>query len=249
MSLYSSCVTVTFTQYLYPSLLLCECCPCHKRCRCVAFSVLSISGIVSHSSLMCSSMVAVYCAYYCWSALSGTPSDVRSDDGGACNTLLGDHNNATAVNVVVGLILTCLSLAWSAYSLGASEASLSLSSQPALNSSSAGSNYAELSVEENTEQSAMDFDFGDSSSICPLVRYHFIMTICAMFMTMTVVNWDIHATEQMSYLRDFGTGWTVVWVKSSAQWLAISLYVWTIIAPRVLGMCGVEREFDFAVFD
>jgi len=205
----------------------------------VGFSVLSVSGLVAHSSLMCSAIVALYATFYCWSGLSAMPHDVLGDDGQSCNTLLGeDGSAATWVNVTVGLILTCISLAWSAFSLGESEASLSLSKAPSDDSSS----YAELSIEDNTSQTDRDSEFGGSETIVPLMRYHFIMVICSMFMTMTICNWD----TQRSNLKDFGTGWNVVWVKTVSQWLTILLYTWTIIVPRVFELCGIEREFEFS---
>merc|ERR1712100_922117 len=83
---------------------------------CVLFSVLSISGIAEHGSLLCSGIVTLYCCFYCWSALSGMASDIVDDTGARCNTLLGeDGSAATTVNVIFGLLLTCCSLAYAAY--------------------------------------------------------------------------------------------------------------------------------------
>ena len=98
-------------------------------------------------------------------------------------------------------------------------------------------------IMDNTSEA--DREFGTSDTILPLMRYHLLMMFCTMFATMTVVNWEYNLMRsEVTSAKDFGTGWQVVWVKTSSQWMTILLYVWTIVAPRVLALCGVEREFD-----
>ena len=41
----------------------------------------------------------------------------------------------------------------------------------------------------------------------------------------------------------FQNSWASVWVKMATVWTCFGVYVWTLIAPLVLGSC---REFDYA---
>jgi len=217
---------------------------------CAFFSGLSVAGLADHTSLLCSSMVTLYSCYYCWSALSGMGPDVLRDDGKPCNTLLSDDGSgATPVNIVFGLLLTVFGLAWSCYS---SVQGMAMMEEGRPNNAKATpTSYAELeqgAEEEGTTQSydPREWDLGDSALIKPLVAYHFIMMVCTMFMTMTVVNWDTTTAATTTTLANFGTGTTVVVAKALAQWFAVLLYIWTIVGQVVMAACGVEREFNFA---
>ena len=41
----------------------------------------------------------------------------------------------------------------------------------------------------------------------------------------------------------FQNSWASVWVKMATVWLCFGVYVWTLVAPLVLGNC---RDFDYA---
>jgi len=205
---------------------------------CFIFSLLSVCGIAEHGSLLCSSMVTLYCTFYCWSALSGMDIHVLDDSGASCNTLLSDSGNSgTPVNVIVGLFLTCAGLAWAAFS--------ATGSAMGGNTGKTGNTYAELSSAENGEAGG-DWDFGDADMIKPLMMYHVIMVLCTMFMCMTVVNWQAGDDYgAATTLVDYGTGETVVVVKLIAQWFTTVLYIWTIVGQRCMAACGIERDFNF----
>jgi len=206
---------------------------------CFLLSLLSISGINDNSSLLCSSMMTLYCTYYCWSALSGMPLSYMGDDGHSCNKLsngTGAKSVSTWINIIVGLGLTAISVAGSAYSGGTGN--IGFTSEHTVHK------------DEESAYEAMDDDneekFGGSELILPLVTYHVVMLLASMFMVMTIVNWDVNKKAESAKLENFGTGETVMWSKTLSQWLVIVLYLWTIVAPRCIQMCGVEREFDFS---
>lgn len=219
-------------------------------CTCVVcflFSLLSVSGIADHGSLLCSAMVTLYCSYYCWSTLTGMAPDITDSNGERCNTLISDDGTAAMyVNVTVGLILTCFGLVWSIYST-AEGLSLDTTSEARPNNGKAsGSTYAELSGSDDVVQEVHDWEFGGVETIKPLMGYHLTMILATMFMTMTIVNWDVSSLSPSATLQSFGTGTTVVIAKTLALWLTVVLYLWTIVGQRIMGMCGVERDFDFA---
>lgn len=204
----------------------------------VCFSVLSI--VKEEGSLLTSSLVAVYCCYYCWSALSGMDADVKADSGTQCNSLLSsDGSGATTVNVIIGLCLTCFSMAIIAYSSETSDLGITkehTASGRQAGDEEQGGEYEHMSGEG--EENATDV-------IKTLMLHHFVNVLCTMFMVMTIVNWDIDVATKSVRMEDFGTGQTVVWVKTVSQWLTIVLYAWTLIAKDCFLLCGIERDFDF----
>lgn len=226
---------------------------------CFLFSILSISGINDNGSLLCSSMVSAYCSYYCWSALSGQSNE-------NCNSLAhNDGNSGTSVNVLIGLILTVLSVAYSAYS-AADDAGGTLSLHNShhtahrddeecprephdeetgrLHVSDAGgrSSYNRMSDKDDKDRDSKEVDWGDYTHIKPLVLYHLVMLLSTMYMTMTIVNWQVDGYDKATTMKDFGTGTEIVWVKIGSQWLTMLLYVWTIMAP----VCFPDRQFNFS---
>jgi len=215
----------------------------------VGFTVLSV--VMDNGSFLCSSMVAAYCAYYCWSSLSGQDVDVLNDAGNQCNTILHkDGSAASTVNIIFGLFLTCFSLAGSAYSSGTGDIGthhLAHHHQEGCDNTEGDGHYDRMEDGRPAVTPTQgDSDFGASDVVKPLMVYHAVMVLCVMFMIMTIVNWDVNVSEKTATMQDFGTGSTVVWVKALSQWLTIILYVWTLIAKQVLvACCGIEREFDF----
>jgi len=210
----------------------------------VGVSLTSISYLSPQGSLLCSSVVSLYASYYCWSALTGIEYNVLNSAGTPCNTLLNadpdDPSNATAVNVIFGLALTCISLAWSAYSTGSHSTDI----DPSNRARTVPSHTVPLVNDDNLDNTAPEDSFmctGDTTLIKPLVLYHFVMLVCTMYMVMTVVDWDVVQTGKKSNLTSTG-----VWSKALSQWLALALYAWTLVANKVLLMCGVERDFDFS---
>lgn len=216
---------------------------------CVLFSVLSISGIADHGSLLCSGIVTLYCCFYCWSALSGMASDIVDDTGARCNTLLGeDGSAATTVNVIFGLLLTCCSLAYAAYATSTADLGTTSEHTAHKDDAEAGGSvpYESMDHHGEVEPHHINTTEAEEELAQPLVAYHFIMLLCTMFMVMTVVNWDVDVTDKKARMEDFGTGSGVVWVKTLSQWLTMALYTWTLVAPAVLvHCCGIERSFDF----
>jgi len=217
---------------------------------CVLFSILSISGLSPDGSLLCSAMVTLYASFYCWSALSGMDSSVTDSDGSMCNTLLSsDGSGATATNVIIGLVLTCCSLAWSAYCAGDAG---SIGVDPTNRSQTVNNDIYANTASNDPEGGGANYqameheDWGGAETIKPLVIYHVIMIVCTMYMMMTIVNWDVDPTAPKATVKDFGTGSTVVWSKTLSQWLAIVLYTWTLCARKCLNACGIERDFDYS---
>lgn len=60
--------------------------------------------------------------------------------------------------------------------------------------------------------------------------FHFIMLCASMYLAMLLTDWGTFTGGSAS----FTSGQASMWVKISAQWLTIILFIWTLIAPAVL---------------
>lgn len=76
--------------------------------------------------------------------------------------------------------------------------------------------------------------------IWALMRYHVVMLLASMYMTMILCSWEVDSPANAT-LESFGVNtWSMV-VKLVSQWAAVILYFWTLVAPKVL----TGRKFEF----
>jgi len=72
------------------------------------------------------------------------------------------------------------------------------------------------------------------------LRFHLCMAFAAIYMSMLYTNWGTNTTNSVTAQ---GRGETALWINLSASWLAIILYLWTLIAPRLCpDRFGVQEE-------
>ena len=66
----------------------------------------------------------------------------------------------------------------------------------------------------------------------------------SLYMAMLLTDWGTGSskspTDASGVVQSSSTGATQMWVKIISQWVAILLYTWTLIAPR---MCP-DRQFE-----
>ena len=60
--------------------------------------------------------------------------------------------------------------------------------------------------------------------------FHLIMLCASMYLAMLLTDWGTFSGGNASLT----SGEASMWVKISAQWVTIILFVWTLIAPRLL---------------
>jgi len=218
----------------------------------VVFSSLTMIGMIIFTALtlfrdrivgvegaiLPAAVVAVYCTFLAWSSLSANPDPVcvpqRSPDD------QGHH----LLNLVVGIIVAIGSLMWTSLSVTESIESLVTGSEESSKSDAAtplytvaGEDGREEQVEAQTYETSMDFN--DATTTENIWVFHLVMMTASMYMAMLLTDWgankDAHGNE------NGGIGVATMWVKIVSQWLTIALYIWTLVAPRVL---GDYRDFD-----
>jgi len=194
----------------------------------IFFTVLSMTFWCEHGAILPSSCIALYSGYYCFSALSSWPSQ-------HCNKLYDDSGNdsgSSIISVIIGLILTVLGVAYSAMTTAnqiRDEEVVQVKTQ------TVRSGDIEQPLTSSDENSA------DGASIWSLMRYHIVMMLASMYMTMVLCSWEIDSPDT-STLQNFGiNNWSMI-VKLVSQWVAVVLYIWTLIAPKAFP----NRKFEFA---
>ena len=85
-----------------------------------------------------------------------------------------------------------------------------------------------FSLEENHHY--LDGD----ASLYRIDVFYAIYMLASGYIAMVFVGWDIAKTDEEQQLTmDKGIGST--WAKMGASWLCALLYIWTLVAPRLLG--------------
>lgn len=184
-----------------------------------SFAVIALHPQVN-GSLLPASVVSVYCAYICYTAVSCEPRNYE------CNTL---HNStvASTSTLALGMITTVLSVLYSALRAGSSTTFLSPPSSP-----KSGGKKPLLDDK--------DMEGGGKETEAKPVSYsysffHLIFALASMYSAMLLSGWA-NSSESSDYID---VGWTSVWVRVCTEWVTAGLYIWTLVAPLILS----DREF------
>eukprot|EP00516_Mucochytrium_quahogii_P009104 CAMPEP_0203774544 /NCGR_PEP_ID=MMETSP0099_2-20121227/5418_1 /ASSEMBLY_ACC=CAM_ASM_000209 /TAXON_ID=96639 /ORGANISM=" , Strain NY0313808BC1" /LENGTH=442 /DNA_ID=CAMNT_0050672789 /DNA_START=191 /DNA_END=1519 /DNA_ORIENTATION=+ len=220
----------------------------------ISFSTLVLIGIIVFTvltlfrdrlvgiegAILPAAIVAAYCTYLCWSSLDSNPELECKPSG------VGAGNNT--VNVTVGIIIATISLMWTSLSVTDSLQSL-VSGQDVEAGGESGPNATTplytVEGEDGQERQAQRpaLETSDESSDWNenhVWVFHLTMMTAAMYMSMLLTNWG---AEDNAHGNENGkVGYASMWVKFVSAFLTMILYIWTLVAPKVL---GEYRDFDF----
>lgn len=185
------------------------------------FAVVALHPQVN-GSLLPASVISVYCVYLCYSGLSSEPRDY------VCNGLHKHSKQVSTGTLVLGMLTTVLSVAYSAVRSGSSTTFLSPPSSPKIGSSKPLIDDGELeSGNKGSEAKPVSYSY---------MFFHLIFALASMYSAMLLTGWT-SSTPDTSELID--VGWTSTWVRICTEWATALLYIWTLLAPLVLP----DREF------
>ncbi|KAL6191106.1 hypothetical protein ACLB2K_037498 [Fragaria x ananassa] len=186
-----------------------------------AFAVIALHPTVN-GSLLPASVISVYSAYVCYTALSSEPRDY------ACNGL--HHSSAVSVGtLLLGMATTILSVLYSALRAGSSTTFLSPPSSPRAAEKKPLLEGKELEEgKDKNEKEAKPVSYS-------YTFFHLIFALASMYSAMLLSGWTNSA--ESSDLID--VGWTSVWVRICTEWVTAALYVWSLVAPLLFP----DREF------
>jgi hypothetical protein len=160
--------------------------------------------------------MTAYATYICYAAITLNPNT-------SCNPTISTRYQT--VSEVIGMFILVLSLTWTTYSV--------VLKVP-------GENVLKLSISGKLSGKA---DGGEmlaykGDGLRGLFQYTSWVFICiSCYYAMVLTNW---ATNQSSYsATNPKYGDSAMWLQASAQWIALLLYLWTLVAPKLFP----DRDF------
>lgn len=219
----------------------------------IGITAAQLSG--SEGSLLSSACIFLWSVFLCYTAVSKNPNS-------ECNPRLGEPD---ALGILLGVLVTIVSLCWTGWSLTAEEklqTSKLMQSQPAdaaaTNESSSINDPqrrpvtgyvanndgdeeggdANASEEAPTTNTADEAILNDPKYLSNSWKLNAILALVACWMSMALTNWgSIYGNGDAANPQ---VGETGMWMIIASQWLVMSLYLWTLVAPRLFP----NREFS-----
>jgi hypothetical protein len=204
-------------------------------------------------SLLTSAVMTGYATYLCYSAVSNNPN-------GECNPMLG---NDSVLSVVLGLAIILASMAWTITSYASSMTEMFTSSnagaeslieeggqqakEPVTGVVTGGDSakYGATASDSNVQASTTggeafssvrdsvggDFDGGQSWKL------NLVLALMSTWFPMVLTSWG--AVNENGTAANTTVGEVSMWMIVAAQWTALVLYSWTLLAPRLFP----DRDF------
>mgnify|MGYP001945643362 CR=1 FL=1 len=196
-----------------------------------------------HGSLLTSAIVTAYATFLCYSSISLNPN---SD----CNPTISDYDQD--VTRVVGSLLAALTISYTTYATVEKSKELRGAQQdPFLKRPPGPEGEEQSTVPARARDSESDEDgknnegsevkqgyTEDMKKLLTEVACIFLLVSC--YFAMVITNW---ATEQRGGDSSNPTnGNAAMWLQATAQWIALVLYAWTLVAPTI----WPDRDFSGA---
>jgi len=194
---------------------------------CILITVISILPEVQYanpqSGIAQASMIVIYSTYIVCSAISNEPEDSKH-----CNPF---NKKTQITSTLLGVLFTFISIAYSTTRAAANGIFLGGDddddSAPLLDRSE------KLENKNDTDSDTEDNDFNDDERRNTTYNYsffHIIFSFAGMYIAMLLTDWNtISSSDDFSLI--VGQSWSSVWVKIITSWIAILLYLWTVVAP------------------
>lgn len=212
---------------------------------CLSFSLLSLHPVAKNGSLFPSAAITLYVTYLGYTALQSEPHNYE------CNGIGHRYTAASATTLALGMLLTLLSVVYSALRAGSNTQTFLTSSAPSTptardveqalldQGTSAGLDGAP-DTQTMTAGAQPERSSKAMSEFEPVTYsysfFHLIFALASMYIAMLMTGWGTGAEE-----RDLmDVGWTSVWVKICSQWATAALYSWTLAAPMIFP----DRDFS-----
>lgn len=216
-----------------------------------------VQRVQPKSGLLQASIVTAYCTYITWSAISTEPYGT-APDGSIYNCqrhnstfAVYGHNEASSTAAsVVGIGMLFLTVAYMCFNLSGHRQIRKLQGKQ-----QNGDDDESLLGERVyvTNDSASDDDHDDDNKSKWQMKhtddekeavtysysfFHFMMMLAILFFMMQLTNW---ADPGHADTEHFKSTWAATWVQIVSAWLCFAVYLWTLVAPLILGNC---RDFD-----
>lgn len=223
----------------------------------IAAAVLQLSG--EEGNLLTTSIVIFYAVFLAYSAVSKNPE-------AECNPYVGHEDNVAVV--VVGLIITILSLIWLCANASTSITALLGGETPPTTKESAENAKAISSPTpgerpiispERMERGGDNqlppdaVEGAQGASALPQVddrgdgwKLNVVLVLLSMYWGMLLTNWGVNQDAAAAAAAESGAtvdpknGTAALWLTASSQWVCLALYMWTLVAPYIFP----DRDFS-----
>jgi hypothetical protein len=217
----------------------------------IGVTILQLSG--TEGSLLTSSIISLYVVYLGYSSVSMNPL-------GACNPQLARGNDTW--DMILGLVLTSISLAWTGWSWTAEERVTTSGVKRARSLGASGNNFQRghdplLDLDdpfldyhdENELPSGLALgstDASDEYHHSEIWKLNAILTLISCWIAMSLTGWgsiaDTIEEEGVSThtAANPEIGKLNMVMIALSQWMALLLYAWTLLAPRLFP----DRDFS-----
>jgi serine incorporator 1/3 len=202
----------------------------------VAVTAAQLSG--EEGSLLGSACMAVWAVYLCHAAVAKNPS-------------ANCHSNSEEVSIfaiVLGIAVTIVSILWTGWSYTAPDKlrnnannqdddddDNNAANKPEQTTTVGGIVTGTKNDVEGGDQSPQESQQRPSSSENVTWRLNLALAVIACWASMILTHWGQvqESSADNNNVVDPGVGRVSVWMIVASQWLALSLYLWTLLAPRL----------------
>lgn len=213
-----------------------------------------VQRVQPKSGLLQSSVITAYCTYLTWSAISTEPYG----DGFDCqlhnNTLavFGHNTPSSLAASIVGIIVLFISVGYICFSLSSNKQLRKLRGGKKDDNEGSLVCCDCLPADEEEDDEAGEEDEKEGKLRMRSVNdeksrvtysysfFHFLMMLSVLYFMMQLTNWGDPGNADTAH---FQNTWASTGVKIGSAWLCFAIYLWTLLAPLVLGTC---RDFDYA---
>eukprot|EP00978_Attheya_sp_CCMP212_P008960 scaffold21146_cov54-Attheya_sp.AAC.3 len=214
-------------------------------------AILAITGIQlsgNEGSLLTSSVVSLYVAYLAFASMTKNPSAM-------CNPHLGQKDSV--MDIVIGLTLTAVSLAWTGWSWSAQHR---LNTKAVQTTRSVSPTHGDGRRVPTEDPNAMDLDapfldeeeqgmsgivtesWSDEGDGTDVWKLNIVLMLISCWVAMSLTGWGSieYWTNDEHSAANPQVGHINMIMICLSQWVAIFLYGWTLLAPRLFP----DRDFS-----
>jgi len=175
-----------------------------------------------------SAVVSAYSAYLVYTAVSKNPNE-------ACNPAVNDVN---ILNIVIGVVFTLASILWAGWSSTAGNKLASSgdieSNDAYVNSGEARSSNVQGVVLNGNANEEDDENLQGASTW----MINIILALISCWFGMALTSWG--SISSGGTVVNPTVGKVSMWMIMAWQWLALCLYLWTLVAPKIFP----DRDFS-----
>lgn len=215
LSIYWIAISFMYYSYNFWNVLI----VCVSILMSIGFTYISISNLVGRKRLLTSIYMFSFVSYFCWSALNSQPNKNR----------VVDDLSFSVIDIFVGLFYLVIALCYMGFYVKEVDKASYTDETKGINKNPLVEDAIPVStVEDENDLSISHF------------YYHIFMIFMSFYYCMLLTNWNVIDTTVVDP-KTIVTSWSSFWIKLTAMFISVILYVWVLIAPRLFP----DREFDF----